>query len=291
MRKVSRSEYFFPDRKAIEGIDGLEARLAAIEADEGYNTVTNVTTATYTVLATDEVIIANRGAGVAITLPAISASIIGRTYVIKNVGAGAAVVTPTGTDTIDGGASLSVAQYGAIKVCITAAGVWRTINADTPAVVAAAIVAADIPGEVTDAITAADIPGAVDDYLGAEPALLLAAMNGDIVMAIAPATTYVTAAAAADGFSEAVTVTFKTAAGDTHSWLSGAIGVTVSDDGAGTATLSSATPAIVAGVATFNVIGDTAAWLAGQKATAVVANKTLLGYTVTGGNAVVEISA
>lgn len=278
-RKVAKHLYYNSGYKDIAGVDGLEARLTAIENDNAVASITNVTTATYTVLGTEELIVANRGSAIAITLPAAVAGNVGFGFMIKNVGAGTATLNRAGSDTIDGGTSLALTTGQAAHIVVTAAGAWRSVNTDIPAMVEAAITAADIQGDVDTAIAANDTV-----------ALLAKAIDGDIVMVIAPATTYVTAAAAADGFSEAVTVTFKTAAGATHTWLNDALAVTVADTGAGTATLSSATPAIVAGVAAFNIIGDTAAWADNETATATIANKSILGYTITGGTAVVEIT-
>ena len=291
-RKVAKHLYYNSGYKSIEGVDGLEARLTAIENDNAFTAVTNVTTATYTVLGTEELIVANRGSSIAITLPAAVTANIGFGFMIKNIGVGTATLNRAGSDTIDGGTSLALATGQAAHVTVVAAGTWSSINTDISAMVDAAIVTADIAGEVADAITAADIQGDVDAAIAANTtmALLLKAIDGDIIMEIAPGTRYVTEAAAADGFSEPVTVTFKTAAGATHTWLNDALAVSVEDAGTGTATLSSATPAIVAGVATFNVIGDTAAWADNETATATVANKSILGYVISGGTAVIEIT-
>lgn len=317
-RKVAKHLYYNSGYKGIDGVDGLEARLTAIENDNAVASITNVTAATYTVLGTEELIIVNRGSAVAITLPAAVAGNVGFGFMIKNVGAGTATLNRAGSDTIDGGASLALTTNQAAHIVVTAAGAWRSINtdiaamveaaitaadiqgdvdaaivaADIPGEVASAIVDADIPGEVASAITAADIQGDVDAAIAANAtvALLTKAIDGDIVMEITPATIYVTAAAAADGFSEAVTVTLKTASGETHTWLNGALSVSIADSSAGTASLSSATPAITNGVATFNVIGDAAAWADNDTATATVANLSVLGYTITGGTAVVEIT-
>lgn len=258
-----------------------QAALISAAAIDASTSVVKVATATpVTVLATDEVIIANLGSAIAINLPAAVAGNVGKVYIIKNIGAGTATINRAGSDTIDGGTSLVLEQNQVTTIIVQAAGVWRTLTLN-----------ANIANLVSAAITAANIPGTVDAYLGAAPALLLAALNGDIVMVIEPATTYVIVGEAADGFSEPVTVTFKTAAGLVHSWINGIdLSVSVSDDGAGDSSLSDTTPTVVNGVATFNIIGSAAAWIKGQKATAVIADQVVAAKTVTGGNAVVEIT-
>lgn len=278
-RKVAKHLYYNSGYKGIDGVDGLEARLTAIENDNAVASITNVTAANYTVLGTEELIVVNRNSAVAITLPAAVAGNVGFGFMIKNVGDGTATLNRAGSDTIDGGASLALTTNQAAHIVVTAAGAWRSINTDIAAMVEAAITAADIQGDVDAAIAA-----------NTTVALLTKAIDGDIIMEITPATIYVTAAAAADGFSEAVTVTFKTAAGATHTWFNGALSVSIEDSSAGTASLSSATPAITNGVATFNVIGDAAAWADNDTATATVANLSVLGYTITGGTAVIEIT-
>ena len=117
--------------------------------------------------------------------------------------------------------------------------------------------------------------------------LIYKALAGDIVLAISPATVAPKPTAAA--WTRTVTITLKTAAGETHEWFNKAIatGVSIADSStAGTATIPSTTLTFVDGVATVVVSGDAQAWLNSETDTLTVANATILGATITGGTSV-----
>jgi hypothetical protein len=118
--------------------------------------------------------------------------------------------------------------------------------------------------------------------------LKAAAMSGDMVYAASPATPGSSTAAvlaaiagAAQKFTRSVTFTLKTAAGDTHTWFSGTVPLTIADNAAGAAAIAdSATDAtFVAGVATV-VVEYTGTWAEGNTSTLTLDVGTLLGYTL-----------
>ncbi len=113
-----------------------------------------------------------------------------------------------------------------------------------------------------------------------------AAVSGSaITMVITPATWTPKPTSAA--WESYVAVTFK-CNGSICEWMNGiTISASVADSStAGTATIDSATPAVKNGVARIKVIGDAAAWLNSETVTVTIANKTVLGATVTGGTSV-----
>jgi hypothetical protein len=122
--------------------------------------------------------------------------------------------------------------------------------------------------------------------------LMAKAMQGDIVMVIDPETS--TPAPTAAAFDTTVDITFKTAAGEVHSWLNGAYATTASIEDtstAGTASIASTTLTVVNGYASVVVSGDEAAWLDTETWTLTIANVTIMGYTVTGGTSVATFTA
>jgi hypothetical protein len=114
------------------------------------------------------------------------------------------------------------------------------------------------------------------------------AMSGDMALACTPATTGSSAAAvaaaiagAAEKFTRTVTVTLKTAAGETHTWFTGTRALTIADDAAGAAAIADEadTVAFVAGVGTV-VVEYTGTWVTGKISTLTVTGSTLLGHTI-----------
>ena len=123
--------------------------------------------------------------------------------------------------------------------------------------------------------------------LAAKDALIGKALSGDIVLSILPATDYVDSQA--HQVNRTVTVTAKTAAGSTHTWLNAAYASKLSITDSLTphyATIASTTITFVAGVATVVITLDDAKYLAAAYDTLTVSNLTILGYTVTGGTSV-----
>ena len=87
-----------------------------------YANVVVVTDATYSVTATDFVIIGNRGSNIALYLPAATGS--KRMLVIKDIGAGHIVFHLSGSDTYDGYTSETLYQYDARWIQDFSAGKW-----------------------------------------------------------------------------------------------------------------------------------------------------------------------
>jgi hypothetical protein len=123
--------------------------------------------------------------------------------------------------------------------------------------------------------------------LAARQELLLRdkAMSGDMVLTISPAT--VAPAPRATAWTRTVTITLKTAGGDTHTWYNGTLTVSIADtSSAGTATITDTTPNMVNGVCTVVISSGAAAWLNSETDTLTVSNQTILGSTITGGTSV-----
>jgi hypothetical protein len=122
--------------------------------------------------------------------------------------------------------------------------------------------------------------------------LRAAAMSGDIVMSITPATAAPAPTSAA--WTRDVVVSIENAAGDVHTWLTQDYTTTVSiadTSTAGTASIASTTLSISEGVATITVSGDAADWLDTETDTLTIGNITVMGYTVSGGTSVETFTA
>lgn len=78
-------------------------------------------------LTDDQFVEVNSGAAVAITLPASSLN-AGRAYRIFNKGAGAVTITPNGSDTIKGAATMVLAQYDDVLLQSDGLGMWAAIK-------------------------------------------------------------------------------------------------------------------------------------------------------------------
>lgn len=102
--------------------------------------------------------------------------------------------------------------------------------------------------------------------------------NDDVVVVVERAN--VTTPATAAAWVYTVPFHLETTAGETIPY-NGTIGAGASDDSAGTASVSSATPSVVNGRGTVNLIGDAAAWNAGQVATLTLTHTNLRGGTDT----------
>ena len=113
------------------------------------------------------------------------------------------------------------------------------------------------------------------------------AMEGDILMVISPTT--VTTSAITGAWTRTVTITLKTAAGETHTWYDKTHTTTAAiadTSSAGTATIPSTSLVFSGGIATKVITGSANAWLAAETNTLTLSNLTILGYTVTGGTSV-----
>jgi len=114
------------------------------------------------------------------------------------------------------------------------------------------------------------------------------ALSGDYSLSIVPDTKDLDATSAA--WTQEITITLANASGVIHSWYSGQGTVSIADTStAGTATIDSATPSFVNGVAKVIISGDAAAWVAAEDITLTVDDLTLQGKTVIGGTAVITV--
>lgn len=94
------------------------------------NGVTTVTD-TYTALITDEVILCNKATPFTITLPAAAncgTSAFTKRYVFINIGAGAVTIDGSGSETIDGAATLSLASQYTSTTMFTNGSNWFTAS-------------------------------------------------------------------------------------------------------------------------------------------------------------------
>ena len=142
-----------------------------------------------------------------------------------------------------------------------------------------------VPSTTAGASTLTDYYNA--GFLNYEQYMMKAALNGDIVVSISPATA-THAATVSTGWTRTVTVTLKNAAGEIHTWANFAYasGCSIADTSSpGTASIPSTTLTFVNGVATVVVTGDAQSWTSTTD-TLTVPTLTILGFTVTGGTSV-----
>lgn len=112
------------------------------------------------------------------------------------------------------------------------------------------------------------------------------AMMGDMVLTISPTTK--TTAASTVAWSRVVSLSLANAAGTLHKWFTGYVVASIADvSTGGTAALATGDtfPYFVDGLASVTING-TGKWAAANTDTLTIANKTILGYTVTGGTSV-----
>lgn len=86
----------------------------------------SVYSANQTLDSEDQFVEANSGGAFNLTLPANSLN-TGRRYIIFNKGAGTVTILPNGADTINGAASLAVAQYGTVMLTADGLGMWSAL--------------------------------------------------------------------------------------------------------------------------------------------------------------------
>ena len=142
-----------------------------------------------------------------------------------------------------------------------------------------------VPPATPGASTLTDYSNA--GFLNYEQYMMKAALNGDMVVSISPATAS-HAATVSTGWTRTVTVTLKNAAGETHTWFNYAYatGCSIADTSSpGTASIPSTTLTFVNGVATVVITGDAQSWTSTTD-TLTVNSLTILGYTITGGTSV-----
>jgi hypothetical protein len=116
------------------------------------------------------------------------------------------------------------------------------------------------------------------------------AASGDILWVLTPPT--VAPVPTTSAWTRDVLVELKTAAGEVHDWFSADIttGVSIADDGGGTASIPSTTLTIVNGKAVITISGTEATWANGETDTLTVAEATVLGYTVAAKTSVEEFT-
>lgn len=123
-------------------------------------------------------------------------------------------------------------------------------------------------------------------------ALVAKGLSGDLVFVVTPATA--TPAPTAAAWEQDIVIELQSAAGEVHTWFNDAIttAIAASDDSsAGSASMESTTLTFVDGKATATLKGNAAAWLDKETATATVAQRTILGYTVASKTCVLTFTA
>lgn len=95
----------------------------SIEAEFNYYQTTTEITGNTTLDDTYQLVVANSGSGITVTLPA-ALSYIGKTYSIANIGAGTVTVARSGSDTIGGATSVSIVQHKGSDFKAVASGIW-----------------------------------------------------------------------------------------------------------------------------------------------------------------------
>jgi len=108
--------------KTITGQDLATSLQALMNPDE---TVTFITS--NTLLSDEQIVVANSGAPFTITLPT-AMDHEGQRYTIVNKGAGTLTVARTGSDTIGGATSLTLAQYHGYSFISDGQGVWFQVG-------------------------------------------------------------------------------------------------------------------------------------------------------------------
>jgi hypothetical protein len=86
-----------------------------------------VYSANQTLDSEDQFVEANSGGAFNLTLPASSLN-TGRRYIVFNKGAGTVTVLPNGSDTINGAASLALAQYESSMLTSDGLGMWSSLK-------------------------------------------------------------------------------------------------------------------------------------------------------------------
>lgn len=100
----------------------------SVQAEFSYlQTVSEVTVNT-AIDGTYQLVVANSGAGITITLPS-ALAYIGATFSIVNKGAGTLTVARSGSDTIGGATSVTMAQYKGFDFKAVASGLWIQMGA------------------------------------------------------------------------------------------------------------------------------------------------------------------
>ncbi len=89
--------------------------------------VTPITTAG-AISAAAELVVINKATAIAVTLPKAAAGNAGKAYLIKNIGAGTATITPDTTDTIDGAANLALAVKDAAMIASNGSNGWHILS-------------------------------------------------------------------------------------------------------------------------------------------------------------------
>lgn len=86
---------------------------------------TTAETTSYTILANDDIILADSASPITFTLPEASGS--GITYIVKNINSGSLLLDGDGTDQVDGGTGTTLAQWESVTVLDYSTGQWITI--------------------------------------------------------------------------------------------------------------------------------------------------------------------
>jgi hypothetical protein len=105
--------------KSLVSLKGISVYGAADQ--EGFKIPAKTVTDTYNILATDCLIICNKGTAMTVTLPATN---LGQVFIIKNIGAGTVTLDGYGADTIDGDGNESLAQWDSLMLGCYEANKW-----------------------------------------------------------------------------------------------------------------------------------------------------------------------
>lgn len=94
-----------------------------VPANRGRATRRTAVSATYVAVGSDEYIAAN--GTFAVTLPSASDGVAGQMFRVGNIGTGTITVTPAGTDTISGAATLSLLTHTSVSLVSDGVSNWE----------------------------------------------------------------------------------------------------------------------------------------------------------------------
>lgn len=109
--------------RLISAEDAGESLKALTPVEKGVTTLSSNTT-----LSDEDVVVGNSGGGITLTLPDAATS-EGKRYYISNRGAGSVTIEADVGDTINGDASVVLAQYEGCVVISVGNGLWQTYGA------------------------------------------------------------------------------------------------------------------------------------------------------------------
>lgn len=117
---------FTRDSDGLQRTVDMQALANLLQSLASLTLSVSVYSSAQTLDAEDQFVEANSGGAFNITLPASSLN-TGRRYIVFNKGAGIATLLPNGSDTINGSASLAVAQYESVMLVSDGLGMWAAM--------------------------------------------------------------------------------------------------------------------------------------------------------------------